>query len=119
MADYEIQYFDDRIATVIVLFDGAPYPITLMLPVAEDGSVPVGNDLHEWIMQRRPVEVIERQKRLKNGVPNAPEVRKVVTPLPPPPAPDPDREKKELELLKTKMRLVFGELLNEFNVISE
>ncbi len=90
--DYNIIAFDEVTARITVLYTGALYPILLELPVAQDGSVPDGEVLDEWIKARTPLDLIERKKLLSKGIPNKAKIQELVHPIIAPPTPIPQEE---------------------------
>ena len=94
-AEYEIKVFDAKTAVITVQYAGADYTMPMYLPVAVDGSVPEGVELHDWIVSRIPPEFVERAKRLEYGVKNAKAIEDLVVPYPsPPPPPTPEEQAK-------------------------
>ena len=96
MSDYTITGYDEKLARLGVWFTGAPTPEWLWLPISEDGLVPVGDELHDWIMLHRPAPIIERGEIVAKGVKNQDVIIGMVPKPEPVPTPDPVEEAKRM-----------------------
>ena len=74
IVDYKIISFDEQRAQIIVDFEGV-CAIAIDLPIDENRKVPVGSDLEAYINKVAPVDLISRNKNIKNGVTNAQDIR--------------------------------------------
>jgi hypothetical protein len=81
---YKITGFAENTAQLGVWFDGAPHPEWLWLPISENGEVPIGDELHNWIMLHFPTAMASRSKLLKNGITNLNDLAPVLPPVPEP-----------------------------------
>lgn len=79
--EYKIIKFDAQTAQIVVQWDGYT-PHTIDLPIAEDGSLPTGTELVQWIQGFAPTYNEERKVKIAKGLKNASEVAALVTPLP-------------------------------------
>lgn len=78
---YQIIEFIESTGQVILHVDGFP-SFAVDLPIDENGNVPTGDELNQYLNGFIPVWQIERNQKLISGITNASEIHKLVTPLP-------------------------------------
>jgi hypothetical protein len=79
--DYRITRFIEDTAQVEVVYNNLP-PFMIDLPVDENGNVPFGDALDNYIKGTLPIWHFDRLAKLANGVTNAALIRSIVQPLP-------------------------------------
>lgn len=76
--EYSITSFDEISAQITVLVPSFP-PITISLPVNEEGNVPTGDELSLYINGFLPHGAMLRRESLAKGISNIDEFRKILT----------------------------------------
>lgn len=78
---YQIIDFIEETGQIILYVEGF-VPFSVDLPLDEHNNVPTDNELDVYLKGYVPVWQIERNNKLKAGIANADEIRKLVNPLP-------------------------------------
>ena len=81
MLIYKIIAFNEATGHITIRFaDFAP--INVELPIDENGNLPVGTELDQYLVGFIPTWHLARQERLANGISNANEIASLVEPEP-------------------------------------
>lgn len=76
---YDIVHFDEAAGQIQVVYGGLPgVPIAVDLYLDSNGLFPTGHVLDDRIRHMAPLEFINRQISLDQGIPNAEEIHKLV-----------------------------------------
>ena len=78
---YKIVSFDENLGQIVISVEGYNSLISIDLPLDDFNNVPIGNDLHLYINGFIPFNWIERNKKLKNPILNAEEIKKLIEPI--------------------------------------
>lgn len=78
---YKIRRFNEDLGQIVISVDGYDSLIAIDLPLDDMNNVPIGDELHLYINGFIPYTWIERQKKLKNPIPNAQAIKDLVEPL--------------------------------------
>lgn len=78
MANYKIIGFDESVGVLIIQFDPTMAPLTVDVPLDENGHYIVGEALDAHIQGFIPVWHLERVARIASGIPNVDTIKALV-----------------------------------------
>lgn len=81
MTTYKIIGFDKTTGVISIQFDEKMAPLSIDIPLNEQGLYITGDELDQYIKGFIPTWHLERVSKIAAGIPNAPEIEALVTPL--------------------------------------
>ena len=110
MQTYKIIGFDKTTGSISIEFDPQMVPTAVDLPIKEDGTYPVGEELDAYVQGFIPTWFLERKQRIAAGIANEAEITALVQE--PIPAPVDEAESVDIQAAQTAGR-VFAEYETE------